>query len=78
MQASLADSILATYIVEPFKRNGAEMPQIMYTFAHPASSIDLMRERVYYAMNSINWFAEVIGFCIVSGEGIPLYEWPKT
>ena len=66
------------YIVEIFKRNGAELPQIVYTFAHTASSIDLVRESVYSAMNSINWPTEVNGFRIVSGEGIRLYEWPKT
>jgi hypothetical protein len=65
------------YIIEIFKRNGASAPQVMYTFVHTASSIDLVRESVHSVMKTIDWPAEAHGFRIVSGEGIALYEWSK-
>jgi len=64
------------YIIEIFKRNGADVPQVMYSFAHTASSIDMVRESVHSVMKSINWPAEANGFRITSGE-VVLYEWPK-
>jgi hypothetical protein len=65
------------YIIEIFKRSGADVPQVMYTFAHTASSIDLVRESVHSALTSINWPTDVNGFRIVSGEGVELYNWSK-
>ena len=65
------------YVIEIFKRNGAELPHVMYSFAHTASSIELVLESVHSVMKSINWPAEADGFRISSGEGVALYEWSK-
>jgi hypothetical protein len=65
------------YIIEIFKRNGADVPQVMYSFAHTASSIEMVRESVHSVMKSIDWPTDVNGFRIVSGDGAQLYQWPK-
>jgi hypothetical protein len=65
------------YTIEIFKRNGAEVPQVLYTFAHTASSIDLVRESVHSVIKTMDWPTEVNGFRIMSEEGDALYEWSK-
>jgi hypothetical protein len=73
----LEGGVPVKYIIEILKRNGADMPQVLYTFAHTASSIDLVRESVHSALKTMDGPSEVNGFRIVSGEGVALYEWSR-
>jgi hypothetical protein len=64
------------YIIEILKLDGAAAPQVLYTFAHTASSLHLVRESIHSVMKSPHWPTEANGFRIVSREGVKHYAWP--
>jgi hypothetical protein len=65
------------FIVEILKLNGAEQPRVLYSFAHTASSVDMIRETMMGVLQSAQWPPAANGFRILSPDGVELCRWPE-
>jgi hypothetical protein len=65
------------FIIEVLRQDSGGTLQVLYVFAHTASSIHMVRETMKLVQTSSQWPGNADGFCILSESEIELYRWPE-